>query len=325
MKDQDLDSVSRLRITAPARLHLGFLDPDGALGRRFGSLGLAISGPATEVILARSDQPRVTGHEQARTKALVARLQSAFNIDGSFAIDVQQAIPAHAGLGSGTQLALAIGTGLTRLTGQQISATEIGAVLDRGARSAIGMAAFEHGGFIIDGGKAETSQQPPPVVAHAQIPKTWCALLAMDKSAQGVHGDREVEAFAKLKPLPERTAARLCHVTIMQMLPALHGQDIQAFGGAVAEMQATIGAYFAPAQGGSAFSSPRVEAIIRKIGASGGHGIGQSSWGPTGFAFFDDADAAERLYHTLVEEAKASGIDLKVVKGRNHGAHIAPI
>ena len=45
------------RIVAPARLHLGFLDVDGTLGRRFGSLGLAIDEPATEIVVRRAEAP----------------------------------------------------------------------------------------------------------------------------------------------------------------------------------------------------------------------------------------------------------------------------
>ena len=43
----DTDAV--VSVDAPARLHLGFLDPSGSLGRRFGSIGLVIGGPATQV------------------------------------------------------------------------------------------------------------------------------------------------------------------------------------------------------------------------------------------------------------------------------------
>ena len=38
-------------VTVPARLHLGFLDLNGGLGRRFGSMGLAISGPRTRLTI----------------------------------------------------------------------------------------------------------------------------------------------------------------------------------------------------------------------------------------------------------------------------------
>jgi len=39
-----MTTVRQVSAHAPARLHLGFLDPGGSLGRRFGSLGLVIGG-----------------------------------------------------------------------------------------------------------------------------------------------------------------------------------------------------------------------------------------------------------------------------------------
>jgi predicted sugar kinase len=61
---------------------------------------------------------------------------------------------------------------------------------------------------------------------------------------------------------------------------------------------------------------------MRDLGAQG---IGQSSWGPTGFAFVDTPDAAERLYDSLIEEAKGDGLSILVARGRNTGASIEPI
>jgi len=314
-------TAEQIRVRAPARLHLGFLDPDGALGRRFGSVGLAISKPATEIEIIRASETVVSGPEQQRAAKLLSRFQSALNIEGEYQVNMHSAIPAHAGLGSGTQLALAVGAGLQSIAGKSVIPEDLGAIVSRGARSAIGIASFEKGGFIVDGGK-NAADRPPPVIARTEFPETWRIVLALDTRAQGIHGKRERTAFSKLEPLTKAKAAHLCHITMMQMLPALHDQDLAAFGNAVSEMQEIIGSYFAPAQGGSAFSSPEIAQIVQKMGRLGGHGLGQSSWGPTGFAFLESADAAERLYATLVEEAKASGLDLLVVSGRNHGASI---
>ena len=324
MPAQDTAPAKEIRVSAPARLHLGFLDPDAALGRRFGSIGLAISEPATELVIKRADTISVTGAEQQRTEKLRDQFQTALGIPGQFEISVKCAIPAHAGLGSGTQLALAVGAGLQELAGGTVDPEALGALVNRGARSAIGIAAFEHGGFIIDGGKIDPDR-PPPVIASAPVPDNWRIVLALDTASEGVHGKREQEAFAELEPLSRETAAHLCHVTMMQMLPALHDGDLKNFGAAVTEMQTVVGGYFAPVQGGSLFSSRRVENIVQKMGQLGGQGLGQSSWGPTGFAFMESQDAAESLYTTLVEDAKASGVDLLIVKGRNSGAQITPV
>ena len=48
-------------VTVPARLHLGFLDIDGSLGRRFGSIGLSIDRPVTRVTLEHARQTAVVG------------------------------------------------------------------------------------------------------------------------------------------------------------------------------------------------------------------------------------------------------------------------
>src|SRR5258708_15684104 len=43
-----------VEVFAPARLHLGFLDLNGGLGRRFGSLGLTIDGIGTRLTVTRA-------------------------------------------------------------------------------------------------------------------------------------------------------------------------------------------------------------------------------------------------------------------------------
>src|SRR5262249_55558756 len=62
-----------IRVTAPARLHLGFLDLDGALGRRFGSIGLAVDHPETELTLKRAPRHEAHGLESKRALALVEK------------------------------------------------------------------------------------------------------------------------------------------------------------------------------------------------------------------------------------------------------------
>ena len=43
-RDPSSRAAVRAHVEAPARLHLGFLDPSGTLGRRYGSLGLIVDG-----------------------------------------------------------------------------------------------------------------------------------------------------------------------------------------------------------------------------------------------------------------------------------------
>ena len=311
-------------IGAPARLHLGFLDLNGSLGRRFGSIGLAVSEPETRVVVEKSSKFAASGAESERAARLVRRLAQALGLSGAYKVDVAQAIPAHAGLGSGTQLALAIGTGLARLNGNAISTRELGELVERGARSAIGMAAFETGGFVIDGGRGP-SEHAPPVLARHPFPDSWRVLLVMDPSALGVHGDGEKQAFADLPEFSDIAAGHLSRLILMQLLPGLVEADLATFGHALTEIQYIVGSHFAPAQGGSPWSSPAVGRACARLADAGAKGIGQSSWGPTGFAFVETEAAAKRLYASLVGDVTGMGLSLSVVRGRNSGAIIKSI
>jgi beta-RFAP synthase len=321
---QKAHSTSGLRVIAPARLHLGFLDLNGGLGRRYGSIGLAIDEPATVVTVRRAVEARATGPESERSLTVLKRASDALGIGGDFHVDVARSIPAHAGLGSGTQLALAIGSAVMRLAGKAVTTQELANLAGRGARSAIGLAAFESGGFIIDGGRG-SKDQPPPVLVRLDFPDDWRVVLVLDPAGSGAHGDRESEAFAALPPFPETLAARLCHLVLMRLLPGLVEADIGAFGAALTEVQEIVGGHFAAAQGGTPWTNPAVGRLTKKLAQAGAAGIGQTSWGPTGFAFTHSEAAAQRLFHSFAGEATAGGLELKVIRGRNCGAQTDPV
>ncbi|MDQ8697392.1 beta-ribofuranosylaminobenzene 5'-phosphate synthase family protein [Hyphomicrobium sp. LHD-15] len=318
----DTNPVRGCSVSAPARLHLGFLDLNGGLGRRYGSIGLALEQPSTDIFIERASTSSASGPEQDRALTVLARCVEALKLKGHYRIEIKQAIPAHAGLGSGTQLALAIGLALMRLEGGELTPRQIGDLAGRGARSAIGMAAFDGGGFIVDGGRGKLDQ-PPPVLIQMPFPDAWRVLLVLDTRAQGAHGDRETRAFAALPPFPEALADRLCRLVLMQLVPGLKEVDIDTFGAALTEIQRIVGGHFAAAQDGSPWTSPAVGALLKRAAELGATGIGQTSWGPTGFGFVPSPDVADRLYHSLVGDAKAMGLEIAVVRGRNAGATIA--
>jgi beta-ribofuranosylaminobenzene 5'-phosphate synthase len=313
-----------VRVIAPARLHLGFLDLNGDLGRQFGSIGLAIDRPATELVLARARAFKAEGPDKERALKALRRFAAAFSCDGAYQLDIRSAIPRHSGLGSGTQLALAVGAALTALDGLDHGTGELGELVDRGARSSIGMAAFEGGGFIVDGGRGSVDHAPP-ILVRADFPETWRVLLIVDTRTTGVHGEAEAQAFARLPPLAVTAAAHVCRLVLMQLVPGLMESDIEAFGAAVTEIQSIIGGHFAAAQGGAPWASPAVGRIAAMLKERGAFGIGQSSWGPTGFAFTATNEIAASLYDSLIEAARAEGLDILVGRGRNRGASIERI
>ena len=57
-----------VRVEAPARLHLGFIDVSGSLGRRFGSLGLTLEELSTVLSLRRAERFDARGPDASRER-----------------------------------------------------------------------------------------------------------------------------------------------------------------------------------------------------------------------------------------------------------------
>jgi beta-ribofuranosylaminobenzene 5'-phosphate synthase len=294
-----LDTV--VTVTAPARLHLGFLDLNGAAGRKFGSIGLAIDSHRTivEARFCQADERHVLAeHLRAKVDSLIALFCHHFADvispqSSPVQISIPQSIPEHAGLGSGTQLAIAIGTALSRLYNIEADTPTIAAILDRGSRSGIGISAFDLGGFIVDGGLGLNSNVPPLLVRHT-YPENWRVVLIMERTRQGVHGKAETEAFHTLPTFPLAESQTICHLTLMTLLPALIERDIALFGQSITEIQRLIGDHFSQVQGGR-YTSPAIAQLLVQAQELGHTGIAQSSWGPTGCVFVDSDDAALAL------------------------------
>jgi beta-ribofuranosylaminobenzene 5'-phosphate synthase len=314
-------------VQTSARLHLGFFDLNGELGRRFGSFGLAIDRPVTSLTISRAPKLVVEGPDADRVAAHVEVLSRHLGVPANFAVTIDQAIPTHAGLGSGTQLAFALAGGLRRLENRPDDFPGDALILQRGQRSGIGAALFSRGGLVVDGGHGPATVLPP-VLCHLPFPEDWRVILVMDSAFAGVHGAEERAAFAALPKFSAQAAADICHRMLMQALPALVERDLPQFGQAVSHIQVILGDYFAPAQGGGRYSSASVAEVMARLAELGAQGIGQSSWGPTGFAFAASDDEAQRLVRLVREERRAQRADrgadpvLVVCKAINHGAKI---
>jgi beta-ribofuranosylaminobenzene 5'-phosphate synthase len=308
-------------ISAAARLHLGFLDLHGGLGRRFGSIGLAIDGPVTRLSLRRAAAPRVQGPDSDRASAHLAALGRRFGTQHAHALTIHEAIPAHVGLGSGTTLALSVAEAFRRLESLRGDPRQDIRTLARGERSGVGIAVFRKGGFVVDGGRGSATVEPP-IVTRLPFPRNWRILLLQDASRRGVHGDDERAAFSALELFGEAEADRICRLVLMQLLPGLVEKRIVPFGEAVRSIQERLGDYFSPVQGGRRFTSPEVAAALDTLRREGAHGIGQSSWGPTGFAFAESPAEAQRLSDALRREGNTQNLDLSIRRGLNVGARV---
>jgi beta-ribofuranosylaminobenzene 5'-phosphate synthase len=284
-------------VTTHGRLHLGFFDLSGQHDRRFGSVGVAIA--AYQTALTVTAQPQQLAVDPWAGAILQRHLQS-LALDTALDLHIQQSIPRHSGLGSGTQMALAVGAGVNTLLGQPVNSAQIAAAHQRGARSGIGIATFDHGGLVVDGGRGASTIVPPLLARHA-FPQAWHFLLIIDQSRDGLHGSGEKNAFKQLSPLGSSATRDIQHQLLMQGLPALIEQDFQAFSAFVGALQSYNADYFAPAQGGP-YASQSVAHILQTFEQQGYRGLGQTSWGPTGFVLLPSKSEAEQQQAALSQQ-----------------------
>ncbi|QMU61023.1 MAG: GHMP kinase [Gammaproteobacteria bacterium] len=310
---------SPVYVEAPARLHLGFLDLEGGLGRRFGSVGLTLDGVATKIIARPSEQLKVIGDPSGRVQKYAEKFIAYKGLSNNFEIEVIEQILDHSGLGSGTQLAIAVGTAISRLFEIDCTSSEIAVLSNRGARSGIGIGAFDRGGFLVDAGRNSDSQVPP-IISRLEFPSNWRVILIFDQDQRGLHGQDEDASFTTLPDFSSQTAEHLCRLVLMQILPAVCEQNIDVFNLGIYELQRCIGEYFASAQGGR-YTSSAVAGACNYLESLGVNGVGQSSWGPTGFAFVDSETKAHLMLRKLQSKfEKNKDLDFKIVSARNIGA-----
>ncbi|KAF3982898.1 MAG: GHMP kinase [Methylococcales symbiont of Hymedesmia sp. n. MRB-2018] len=283
----------KVTVIAPARLHMGFIDLSGSLGRNFGSIGVALKEIATRLSVSHSNQLQVTGASAKRAEKCIQFLAQKLNVSNQLHLDIETAIPEHVGLGSGTQMALAIGSALNTFYQLDLSIREIAGLTERGMRSGIGIGVFEQGGLVVDGGRGALTKTPP-VISHLDIPQDWRFILVFDENDQGLHGVQEINAFKELAVFPAEEAARLCYLLLLQGLPAVAEQNINLFGDVITQIQCSAGEHFASVQGGI-FSSAEVAEVMQWLKLQGCVAIGQTSWGPTGFCAVDNKQKANQL------------------------------
>lgn len=300
---------------------MGFIDLSGSLGRHFGSIGIALNEINTRLSVTGAEQLSITGFAALRAENCVAKLCKVLQVSDKLNITVESAIPEHVGLGSGTQMSLAVGAALNEFYGLGLTVRELAAVTDRGLRSGIGIGVFEQGGLVVDGGRGEKTVTPP-VLAHMDVPNEWRFILVFDRRGQGLHGQQEIQAFKELPPFPREEASRLCYLLLMQGLPAVAENDIIKFGDVISQLQRSVGEHFSSAQGG-VFTSPEVAAAMQWLERQGAVAIGQTSWGPTGFCTIDGAEWAESIADQARQAfAHFDTLSFVVASARNSGGDV---
>jgi len=296
-------------VEAPARLHFGVLDLRGDLGRRFGGIGAAIPAPSLLLEARAADGLKAEGPDAARALEFARRFARHHGLDLRLHFCLHRSIPPHAGLGSGTQLALAVARASAELCGLPTEVTSLAHAVDRGRRSGVGTWTFAYGGFVLEGGRAPGggAKRVAPLLARLPFPDAWRCVVAVPRGKPGLAGDDEAAAFARLPTPSAHEVERVSHLVLMQLLPALAEADLAGFGAALGEVQRITGGWFAPAQGG-VFAPGETGELVERLRAWGAVGVGQSSWGPAVYGIVGDPGASRALAQRVRDAVGTGGL-----------------
>ncbi len=319
----------RTTVSTGSRLHFGFNNLSLTLDRLYGGIGAGITTPTTSVTVEPAPELDCS-HETLETYAKHAI--NYLDIPGA-KITLNSSPPRHAGLGSGTQLALATYTALAKAHDITPDARAAAPALDRGGRSGVGVATFNTGGFIVDAGHPVdrfTVSRPargqwtvPAPIIHHHIPTDWRFVLILPDAQHGPSGPIE---DAQLRSVIETADSRITNqisvIITTQLLPAIATGDRRNFGRAITEIGRLNGIWYADEQGG--IYRPPVGSLIDELSEQPlFDGIGQSSWGPTvyGLTDVDRVEQAKTAARDALDTIDEEGTIL-VSTPRNTGATI---
>ena len=312
-------------VTTGARLHFGFYGL--ATGpRRYGGLGLYIDKPGYRIVFRRSDSPRIRGCQAGRAGEILRRVLDVLGLSVSVDIELKECVDEHVGLGSTTQLTLAILSGVARIEGADVDLVSAARRLGIGARSGVGLWGYRYGGLIVDAGVKPPYRGPATLLARYMFPSNWVVGVVIPGSVWRVSGEEEERLLASLPEPPESLYYRALEIVFRRLLPAVVERDFMEFAESVEELDKINGKVFAPVQKG-VYACREAELAVKLLKDHGGLGVGQSSWGPAVYSFYDSVKEARETLTSVREELARRGVDARILvtTARNSGARVEPL
>ena len=326
-------------IKTPSRLHMTLLDLNGIHGRIDGGVGITIKKPCLNLEAVQAYDGIEVGFSKsckqigglvedytAKINNSTLKIMDALKIDGGFKFTVTSAYPPHSGLGSGTQLSLAVAKLVSTINGHDITALDLAKIVGRGGTSGIGVESFENGGFIVDGGhkkidkdgflpSSASSATPPPILARYDFPEEWKIVLVIPNVERGVSGAKEIDAFKNYCPIPLGEVEKLSHLMLMKLMPSVLESDLDSFGSALNSIQ-DLG--FKRIE--NKLQNSLLSEIMDNLRVAGAAGVGMSSFGPTIFAVTDSNE--QDIVSAANDSLDDVGGEIISTSAQNNGAEL---
>jgi beta-ribofuranosylaminobenzene 5'-phosphate synthase len=351
-----------VEIRTPARLHLGMFSFGVAGSRSFGGVGVMVDRPGVHLRIRRANRLEARGPHAERTVRFARSCMEAWNLgDVGCSIEMVSAPGGHVGLGSGTQIGLAVAAGMRQLfqrpvgghsepavahpAQEPLDASEhdwlfdipesiaLARVVGRGRRSSVGVYGFSRGGLIVESGRLlpgggaaddDATREFSPMIARVRLPASWRCVVIVARDSVGLSGPAEREAFGRLPSVPATITSELARIAVLELLPAAVEGKFMEFAAAVRRYGEIAGEPFAQASSRlpHAAATAQLLELLQELGIEG---AAQSSWGPTVMACCPSLEAAGELTETLDRLGLAKHHDIVIAKFDAQGAVLREI
>lgn len=336
-----------MQIKTSSRLHINLLDLSGDYNRAYGGIGFTINDP--EFILnaepsektvsveceTKSTKAQNISEHLLKIKTSAEKVINHFNIDHGYHFNILKCYPAHSGLGSGTQMALATARIICEMENIDISTPELSVIVGRGVRSWIGTYAFDNGGFIVEGGHPYNTQlkknitrdeipfedptltegligRKSTLLNRLDFPEDWNVIVSIPEADNTITGTKEKEIFRKTCPIKPGDAEKLSYIILMNVIPFLKEHNLEKFGKAINEIQ-ELGFTKVDID----YQPPQVSNLITKLQENEDVACaGLSSWGPAVFSVTDKNPKDIAKNATEITDGNCTNF---ITKGKNTG------
>jgi len=299
--------VRRVVIRTGCRLHFTLIDMNAELGRVDGGVGVGLKTPGWTVEVAKAREWAV----DEKAARIVKLLQEKLPLKNPLRVKVGGRVPGHVGLGSKTQLALAVATGVAAFDkkASRLTVIELARLVERGGTSGIGVTTFVRGGLILDGGHRYRDKggfmpsryskvQAPPVLARFEVPPSWYFVVAIP-TGRRIEGLDEAKAFKDNTPVPRKEVGTLSRIILMNLLPAVVEDDIESFSKAIDKVQ-SLG--FKRIE--SKLQVPEARLVQNRMVDLGASGAGMSSFGPSCYCTVRGKSEAQKMVADITKYMK---------------------
>lgn len=249
----------------------------------------------------------------------------------NYRFKIKEFFEEHLGIGSKTQLSLAIATAIAKLEGVDISMEQLTKIVGRGGTSGIGWSGFEKGGFILDGGhdygsgkeketylpSSASTASPAITLIRYDIPEDWRFVLIIPKVKKGAYGEEEVNIFQKYTPINQKEINEVSHQILMKVLPGILKKDLECFGQGLKRIQ-KIGFKKIEVD----LQHPIVREIMDFLDIENVKAYGMSSFGPSVVAITENDVSAIELKNKCEDFIQEIGGIVIIAKPNNTGAEI---